>query len=214
MLNLRFDNLKRILCLGAHADDIEIGAGGTLLRLLAENPGTHVEWIVFSASPERAAEARRSAELFLRDAGSSRVVIKDFRDSYFPYQGEQIKSYFEELRGEIATPDLIFTHRGDDAHQDHRLLSELTWCAFRNHLIWEYEIPKYEGDLGRPNIFVPLSREVTDRKLDHLYEAFTSQHGKPWFTRDTFAALLRIRGVECHAAELNAEAFYCRKAVI
>ncbi len=213
MLNLRPHNLKRILCLGAHADDIEIGAGGTLLRLLSENPGVHVEWVVFSASPERAREARVSAELFLREAGSSRVSLQNFRDSYFPYEGAAIKAFFESIRAE-ATPDLIFTHRGDDAHQDHRLLSELTWCAFRNHLIWEYEIPKYEGDLGKPNIFVPLPPEITARKLNYLLEAFTSQHSKPWFTRDTFSAILRLRGVECHAADRHAEAFHCRKAVI
>ena len=213
MLNLQLNHPRRILCFGAHSDDIEIGAGGTLLRLLEELPGLHVDWIVFSASPERKAEAQRSAELFLQRAGSSRVAIQNFRDSYFPYQGAEIKAFIESLRTDAA-PDVIFTHRRDDAHQDHRTLAELTWCAFRNHLILEYEIPKYEGDLGQPNLFVSLSRKIKERKIDILHEAFVTQREKPWFTRDTFAAILRLRGVECHAAEHFAEAFYCRKITL
>ncbi|HZZ72838.1 MAG TPA: PIG-L deacetylase family protein [Pirellulales bacterium] len=213
MLNLRFDRLHRVLCLGAHSDDIEIGAGGTLLRLLHEQPALHVDWVVFSASEERAAEARHSAAQFLARAATARVVVKNFRDSYFPYQGAEIKEFFEELRRD-AQPDLIFTHRRDDAHQDHRLLAELTWCAFRDHLVCEYEIPKYEGDLGQPNLFVPLAQNITERKLEIVTSAFASQQGKPWFTRDTFAALMRLRGVECHAAERFAEAFYVRKLTL
>jgi len=213
MMPLNLSQAKSILCLGAHSDDIEIGLGGTLLRWLREYPGLHVHWVVFSGSAEREREARASAALFVKNAASHKIVIGSFRDSYFPFQGAEVKGFVESIRQEVQ-PDIVFTHRLEDAHQDHRLLAELAWCAFRNHLILEYEIPKYEGDLGRPNVYVPLSQATVDQKVANLLAAFPTQREKPWFTPDTFTALMRIRGVECHAPERYAEAFYCRKLVI
>jgi LmbE family N-acetylglucosaminyl deacetylase len=206
-------SVERVLCLGAHPDDIEIGCGGTILRLLEANPDVHVDWIVFSASQERAGEARDSAERLLRRASSCEIVVKDFRESYFPYLGSELKEYFDEL-GRDLSPDLVFTHSGADFHQDHRLLSELSWNTFRSHLILEYEIPKYDGDLGRPNVFVQLTEKHCDRKVDHLMHAFPSQHDKHWFSRDTFLATLRLRGVEAGYPRGHAEGFYCRKLVL
>jgi len=210
MLPLQLDQLESVLCLGAHADDIEIGCGGTLLELLRLRPGIAVHWVVFSATGQRADEARRSAELFLQGAGQTRIELREFRDTCFPFQGAEIKDFFEEIKKSV-NPGLVFTHRREDLHQDHRLLAELTWCGFRNHLILEYEIPKYEGDLGTPNCFVPLSEDVCRRKVEALLTAFPSQRTKPWFTDDTFRALLRIRGLECNSPTRHAEAFTGRK---
>jgi LmbE family N-acetylglucosaminyl deacetylase len=203
----------RILCLGAHSDDIEIGCGGTILRLLAEKPGSAVDWVVFSAVGGRQREAGESAAAFLAGAGTQRVTLKAFRESYFPYVAAEIKDFFEELKRSVA-PDVIFCHRRNDMHQDHRLVAELTWNTWRNHLILEYEIPKYEGDLGTPGLFVPLPRAVADRKVDLITEHFKSQATRTWFKRDTFDGLMSIRGIECNAPEGRAEAFYPRKIVL
>jgi LmbE family N-acetylglucosaminyl deacetylase len=213
MTNLRLSGIRKILCLGAHADDIEIGCGGTLLRLLAENPGLHIYWVVLSANAIRAEEARRSAESYLQKAAEHQFEIKSFRDSFFPYNGGEIKDYVHSL-GQQFSPDLVLTHRRDDLHQDHRLVADLTWNTFRDHLILEYEIPKYDGDLGRPNLYVTLGEEICEQKLNGLLEAFPSQSDKPWFTRDTFLSLMRIRGVESNSPTRLAEGFYCRKGVI
>jgi LmbE family N-acetylglucosaminyl deacetylase len=214
MTTLCINKLDTVLCLGAHADDIEIGCGGTLLRLLAEHPALRVIWVVFSANMIRAEEARHSADhYYLRSRSDSRVEIKSFRESYFPYHGSDIKDFFNEL-GQQVSPDLVFTHRRDDLHQDHRLLSELTWNTFRNHLIWEYEIPKYDGDLGQPNLFVTLDVKTCERKVESLMEAFPSQHSKAWFSRDTFMGLMRLRGIESNSPTRYAEGFYCRKGMI
>ena len=202
----------KILCLGAHADDIEIGCGGTVLQLLSPQRTLEFFWIVFSSSSEREREARNSAALFLDQAERKEVIVKDFRDGFFPYDGARIKEFFEELKKRIA-PDLIFTHYRDDRHQDHRTISDLTWNTWRDHLILEYEIPKYDGDLGSPNFFVPLGREVCDRKIKYICDVFQTQSNKAWLTEDTFQALLRIRGVECAARDKYAEAFYSRKLV-
>ncbi len=210
MLSFGFHHVNRILCLGAHADDIEIGCGGTLLRLLQERPKVSVDWIVFSAAGPRRAEAQTSAELFLHGCVSSQIVIHDFHDSFFPAAWSEIKDCFAHLARQLQ-PDLVFTHRRDDAHQDHRVLAELTWCAFRNHAILEYEIPKYEGDLGQPNVLVPLSAASTRRKSELLLQAFVTQRAKPWFTAETFQSLARIRGIECCAPEGYAEGFHARK---
>lgn len=211
MINLRFDNLRTVLCLGAHADDIEIGCGGTLLKLLAEHPALRVYWVVLSADGSRAAEANASARKFLHTAAPDSVVtVERFRDGFFPFQGEPLKDYFRTLP-DVTSPDLIFTHRREDAHQDHRLVAELTWQTFRNHLIWEYEIPKYEGDLGSPNLYVPLGEATCQTKIDRLLQAFPTQRAKPWFTADAFWALLRLRGLESGSGSPLAEAFYCRK---
>ena len=202
-----------LLCLGAHCDDIEIGCGGTLLRLLAERPGSNVQWVVFSSNPERAAEARASASDLLAGAARKDVEINGFRESFFPYEGASIKEHFERLKAKVR-PDLIFTHRTKDLHQDHRVIGELTWNTFRDHLIAEYEIPKYEGDLGHPNLFVPLTSEVALRKVESVVRHFPSQAGRSWFQRKTFESILRLRGIECNAPEGHAEAFHVRKLVL
>lgn len=207
------DGPLSLLCLGAHSDDVEIGAGGTLLRLLAEHPGSHVRWVVFSSDDAREAEARSSASAFLTGAGSSEVIVHRFRESYFPTVAAEIKDAFEALKpGHV--PDLVLTHRRDDAHQDHRTLAELTWNTFRNHLIAEYEIPKYEGDLGHPNLFVPLDAATAARKVDLLMEHFGTQRSKGWFRPDTFRAVMALRAIECNAPDGWAEAFHVRKIVV
>jgi len=202
-----------ILCLGAHSDDIEIGCGGTLLRLLSERPGSRVDWVVFSATPVREAEARASAADFLTNAGTQNVLVHSFRESYFPYIAPEIKDFFETLK-ELPTPDLILSHHRHDVHQDHRVLAELCWNTFRNHLIFEYEVAKYEGDLGHPNVFVPLPRALANRKVELLMRHFSSQAKRSWFQADTFHGLMSIRGVESNAAEGRAEAFHARKVTL
>jgi LmbE family N-acetylglucosaminyl deacetylase len=199
-----------ILCLGAHSDDIEIGCGGTILQLLSAGQDVEVDWIVFGATGPRDDEARASARHFLAGAARTNVVVKDFRDGFFPYVGGEIKDYFESLKRTCA-PDLIFTHYRHDLHQDHRLICELTWNTFRDHLILEYEVFKYDGDVGNPNFYVPLSRRVCQAKVDALSTYFPSQASHRWFTEDTFEAVLRLRGAECNAPEGRAEGFHCRK---
>jgi LmbE family N-acetylglucosaminyl deacetylase len=201
-----------VLCLGAHADDIEIGCGGTLMRLLAERQRVNVHWVVMSAPSIRGREAKASARRVLRRASSSVVRIEQFRDGYLPYEGAELKDVFEELKS--VSPDIVFTHSRLDAHQDHRVISQLTWNTFRDHCILEYEIPKYDGDLGKPNVFVPLSAGVRRQKLRLLMSAFPSQRNKRWFSEATFEGLMRLRGVECAAADGYAEAFYARKLVV
>jgi LmbE family N-acetylglucosaminyl deacetylase len=203
----------RILCVGAHSDDIEIGCGGTMLRLLAELGDAEVHWVVLGSSGERDAEAIASAGRFLEGARRKDIVIEHFKNSFFPYIGEEIKAFFEKLKMSI-TPDIVFTHYRGDLHQDHRLVSELTWNTFRSQLILEYEILKYDGDLGTPNVFVHLDEATCQRKIGVIMECFRSQQDKDWFTPDAFFSLLRIRGVESKAPERYAEAFYCRKVVL
>jgi LmbE family N-acetylglucosaminyl deacetylase len=203
-----------LLCLGAHADDIEIGCGGTLLRLLAEHPGSEVHWVVLSSNAEREAEARDSAAAFLAGARRSQVTVKAFRESYFPFVGAEIKDFLEEVKLAVSRPDLVFTHHQQDRHQDHRTIAELTWQCFRDHLIAEYEIPKFEGDLGRPNLFFPLSEEVARRKIALIVRYFRSQGVRRWFRPETFEAVMRLRGIECNAPEALAEAFHANKVVL
>ncbi|MDQ6672254.1 MAG: PIG-L family deacetylase [Chloroflexota bacterium] len=204
--------LRSVLVVGAHADDIEIGCGGTLLRLLQVHPGIAVCWVVLSGSGIRGDEARKSAGVWLDGAAGRSVIVRDFEDGFFPYSGAGIKRFFEDLKGEIQ-PDLVLTHFRDDLHQDHRLVNELTWNTFRDHLILEYEVPKYDGDLGSPNFFVHLSRDICRRKVDTLLRCFPSQHSRRWFTEDLFLSLLRLRGMESNSPSHYAEAFYCRKVV-
>ncbi|MFL5313297.1 MAG: PIG-L deacetylase family protein [Myxococcales bacterium] len=209
---LQGQDARRILFLGAHADDIEIGCGGTVLRLAAERSDLEVRWIVFSATPERLAEARASATAFLAGVPRATVVVRDYRDGYLPWSGASIKDELESVKREFV-PDLIFTHYRGDLHQDHRLISDLTWNTWRNQLILEYEIPKFDGDFGSPNFFSHLSRATLQRKIDLVLQHFATQAGKQWFSADLFQAVARIRGMECVAPESVAEAFYCRKAV-
>jgi LmbE family N-acetylglucosaminyl deacetylase len=199
----------RVLVLGAHADDIEIGCGATMLALQQAHP-LDVSWVVLSAHDEREGEARESAEAFLAGAERASVECHRFRDGYLPYVGGEVKDVFEELKGRVE-PDLILTHSRDDLHQDHRLVCELTWNTWRDHLILEYEIPKYDGDLGRPNLFVPVSEELAHEKTRLLATAFGSQREKHWFDEELFLGLMRLRGMEAHAASGYAEAFTSRK---
>lgn len=213
MIPACFEQLQTVLCLGAHADDIEIGCGGTLRKLIEQYPGLAVHWVVFSGDQARAIEARQSAEVFLSDVTDRSFRGYEFRDSFFPSQAEAIKEAFHTLASELS-PDVIFTHRPDDAHQDHRVVSEMTGCTFRNHVVLEYEIPKYEGDLGQPNLLVQLSSAHVQRKVEHLMSAFPSQANKPWYTEDTFRAVMRLRGLECQSPSRYAEGFHARKLVM
>jgi LmbE family N-acetylglucosaminyl deacetylase len=202
----------RLLCLGAHADDIEIGCGGTILRIAAEMPGLVVRWVVFSGDERRRTEARNSAAAVLENVSEKQIEVLGFRDGYFPSQGANIKDHFEAVKRDFD-PSFILTHWQNDAHQDHRLLAELTFNTFRNHLVLEYEIPKYDGDLGNPNFFVPLARAQLQRKIDTISHHFVSQRGRSWFVNETFVAMARLRGIGCNAPEGVAEAFYVRKIV-
>lgn len=212
MLATKLTELTRpmnVLCLGAHSDDLEIGCGGALLRLMGEQE-VSVRWAVLGCSEPRAKEAQQSAESLLGPAKEKHIQTFNFRDGFFPYDGGNIKKAFEEMKAHPA-PDLIFTHTRHDMHQDHRVVNELTWNTFRNHLILEYEIPKYDGDLGSPNFFVHLDEGLVDRKIQHLMKFFATQRGKHWYDEETFRGLLRLRGVE--SGVLYAEAFYTRKIV-
>jgi LmbE family N-acetylglucosaminyl deacetylase len=203
----------QILCLGAHSDDIEIGCGGTVLRLAAQYPGCAFHWVVFSAAGARGEEARRGAELFAGPGRLKGPLLNTFPDGFMPFVGAEVKTVFEELK-QAVSPDLIFTHNRKDAHQDHRLISELTWNTFRDHMILEYEIPKYDGDLGQPTVFVPLEPETYSTKVRYAMDTFASQRSKPWFCEETLLSLMRLRGMECNAPSGYAEAFYCRKLVL
>jgi LmbE family N-acetylglucosaminyl deacetylase len=217
MLNVGLDGkssgLRQILCLGSHSDDVEIGCGGTLLKLIESRRDLSVHWVVFSATDERAKEARTSAMKFLEGAADKTVEIKTFRDGFFPYLGYDIKEFFEDLKRRCS-PDLIFTHYRADRHQDHRLISDLTWNTYRDHLILEYEIPKYDGDLGSPNCFVQLDEATCRRKVTSIIELFQTQQNRHWFTQETFFSLLRLRGIESGGPSGYAEGFFFRKAVL
>lgn len=217
MLRLGFEgdrrSLRKVLCVGAHSDDIEIGCGGTILALVTSRPSLEFLWVVLSSDPTRKREAHESANLFLQGATKKNVIVKNFRDSFFPFQGARIKEFFEELKRKFS-PDLILTHRDDDQHQDHRLVSQLTWNTWRNHFILEYEIPKYDGDLKSANVYVPFDHRVCNYKVKTLMLCFKSQKNKAWFTEDTFQGLMRLRGVEANSPGKYAEAFRCRKLLL
>ena len=201
-----------VLCLGAHADDIEIGCGGTLLTLLEQRSSVRVHWVVMSAAGQRAGEARRSARRMLRGARAAEIRVESFRDGFLPYEGAAVKDVFEQLKP--IEPDLIFTHFRQDLHQDHRVVCDLTWNTFRDHTILEYEIPKFDGDLAHPNVYVPISDRIRRRKVRHLMSAFPTQAAKRWYSPETFEGLMRIRGIECAAPDGYAEAFHGRKATL
>jgi LmbE family N-acetylglucosaminyl deacetylase len=202
----------QVLCIGAHCDDIEIGCGATLLRLAAERP-IAVTWAVLCSTSERAEEAKASAARFLRSARRINLRIESLRDGYLPAQWATAKDIFEALK-RLPRPDLIFTHERDDRHQDHRVVCELTWNTFRDHTILEYEIPKFDGGLGQPNLYVPVTRAIARRKAGHLLASYQSQSRKQWFSEETFLALMRLRGLECNASHGYAEAFHARKVVL
>ena len=212
MLELGFGSSRAPLCvllLGAHCDDLEIGCGGTILHMVERWPHTRFVWVTLSSDAGRVAETRAAAACLLAGTDNVKVCVETFRGSYFPYDGAALKDYFETLKA--YQPDLILTHYRHDLHQDHRVTNELTWNTFRDHLILEYEIPKFDGDLGVPNTFVALSKANLGRKIDILLECFPSQLQRTWFTRDTFEAIARLRGIECNAPDGFAEAFYSRK---
>jgi LmbE family N-acetylglucosaminyl deacetylase len=209
---IRKEQPLKVLCLGAHSDDIDIGCGGAILRLLSEYSDVEAHWVVLGSSGQRDREALASAKKFLADAKKKKIIIKSFKESFFPYIGGEIKDFFEELKKRVF-PDIIFTHYRHDLHQDHRLVSELTWNTFRNHFILEYEIIKYDGDLGAPNFFVHLDEKICQKKIDFVMDSFRTQGDRDWFTRDAFMSPLRIRGIESKAPGKYAEAFYCRKMV-
>jgi LmbE family N-acetylglucosaminyl deacetylase len=213
-LNFARPNEKlSVLCIGAHSDDIEIGAGGTILSWIASGVRVEVVWCVCGANGARRAEAEASAAAFLEGAAASKIELADFEDGFFPYQGAEIKAWLKGLSTAVA-PDVILTHHRSDAHQDHREVCQLTWNLFRDHLVLEYEIPKWDGDLNQPNVYVPLSAAVLERKLELLQLQFATQRSKDWFDAETFAGLARLRGMECRAPERYAEAFVLRKATI
>lgn len=215
MLKLNFSKNKKIkiLCLGAHSDDIEIGCGATLLKFQEEFFDLDILWVVFSGNEIRGKEALRSANEFLRKTKLKKTSILNFKESYFPFIGDKIKDSFENIKNKFS-PDLIFTHYRDDAHQDHRLICELTWNTFRNHLILEYEIPKYDGDLGTPNLFVSIDKKQLEKKIELIFNNFKSQSEKIWFSPSTFRGLLRLRGIESNSKTGYAEGFYCRKIIL
>jgi LmbE family N-acetylglucosaminyl deacetylase len=212
-LNISKNKPLNVLCLGSHSDDIEIGCGGTILHLVKNYPEIQIYWVVFSAIGKRKEEAQQSVQLFVSSKCLKNLKLLQYRDGFFPYEGEKVKEQFEDIKRSFS-PDLIFTHQSADAHQDHRLISELTWNTFRNHLILEYEIPKYDGDLGRPSVFMSLEPDEYDTKVCNLMNAFQSQVGKNWFQESTFKALMRLRGMECNAPSGYAEAFYARKLLL
>jgi len=207
------DTPLKVLCLGAHSDDIEIGCGGTILRLLEEWDVAEVWWVVFSGENQRILEAKKSASLFTEGVRKKNIKVHSFRDGFLPYSGAEIKEVFEELKREFS-PDLIFTHYRQDLHQDHRFISDLTWNTFRNHVILEYEILKYDGDLGVPNVFIRLPDALCQKKINYIRKCFKTQGNRLWFGDDTFLSILRVRGIECNAPEKYAEAFYSRKIVM
>lgn len=212
-LNINNDRELKILCLGAHPDDIEIGCGGTLFSMLEKYKRAHVDWVVFSSENTREEEARISANIFLEHAATINVKINKFRNGFFPYIGAEIKEYFESIKNNIS-PDIIFTHYREDLHQDHRIISDLTWNTFRNHFILEYEIPKWDGDLGRPNVFMPLNEFVCKNKIANILSVFKTQASKHWFNESLLYSVLRLRGMECVSPTGYAEAYYCKKMAI
>lgn len=213
ILNLPRRRAPRFLFIGAHCDDIEIGCGGTVIEMTRRYPDAQIQWVVLSSDERRRKEAQRAARQMLRGLADPIVTIKGFRGAYFPSETPAIKDFFETLK-HSKRPDVIFTHCREELHQDHRVVGELTWNTFRDHLILEYEIPKYDGGLGSPSVFIPLSATTVRRKVDLLMRVFKTQHDKVWFTPETFKALMRLRGVECNAPSGYAEAFYSRKLVL
>jgi LmbE family N-acetylglucosaminyl deacetylase len=210
LLELGRSPTPSVLCLGAHCDDIEIGCAAAVSKIARSVSNVHIDWVIFSSTEERRSESEKAAKRIAGAASNLNLHFFDFRDGFMPYAGSAPKDKLTDLSQEWS-PDVVFTHYRDDAHQDHRLVSEITYNLFRNHLILEYEIPKYDGDIGRPNVFVPLTKEDGDAKVEILLDSFASQANKHWFTDETFRSLLRLRGIESGRENVYAEAFFCRK---
>jgi LmbE family N-acetylglucosaminyl deacetylase len=201
-----------VLCIGAHCDDIEIGCGGTVLALQRRYPGCRVHWLILTSVPARRSEALAAARAFVKPACRGETLVCDFPDGMLPGHLVQVKERFEAFKA-LVDPELILTHHGLDRHQDHSLVSQVTWQTFREHMIWEYEIPKYDGDLVTPNMYVPVSATAAARKIRLIVKAFESQRGKSWFTAENLLAMMRLRGLECRSPSGFAEGFHCRKLV-
>jgi LmbE family N-acetylglucosaminyl deacetylase len=210
LLSERTRRATRILCIGAHCDDIEIGCGAALRVLQRQARGAVIDWVILGGTAKRRAEAQQSMRMLVRPACRGRLQFGDFADGVLPAAYREVKGLFESLKRR-PTPDLILCHEREDRHQDHRLVNEMVWSTFRDHLILEYEIPKWDGGLGQPNVYIPVSRRDVARKLDTLMKCYASQSDRDWFTRETFLALLRLRGIECRAPSGYAEAFHGRK---
>lgn len=210
MIGLTLPGAQKLLCLGAHSDDIEIGCGASILSAISANPDLEIVWVVLSSDDQRRDEAERSAAIFLEGAAKSRVIVESFRENHFPWCASELKDFLGSVRADFV-PDVVLSHWRGDAHQDHRTVGELTFNAFRDQVILEYEIPKWDGDLGQPNAFVALSERALERKIEHLGKAYPSQAARSWFDADTWRALARLRGIECNAPERHAEAFHVRK---
>lgn len=206
------DRALRVVALGAHADDIEIGAGGLIQRLVADTPSLSIRWLVASATPERRREAEKASSRLVGSVSDCTLDIGDLRDGFLPFLGPAPKEWL--IRHAGFEPDIVICPRGEDLHQDHRLVGQLAWQVFRSSLIFEYEIPKYEGDLGRPNVYVVLDRATAERKVATILEAFPSQRSRRWFEPETFWALLRLRGIEAASPTGFAEAFHASKIVL
>jgi len=207
-----FERQPEVLCIGAHCDDIEIGCGGTLLALQARYPDCRIHWLVLTSIPERRHEALASVRAFVRPRARGVMLIGELEDTLLPSRLAEVKAQFAACKAQVQ-PSLVFTHCGGDRHQDHDLVSQVTWQTFRDHAILEYEIAKYDGDLTTPNFYLPLSKALAERKIALLLRAFESQRGKPWFRPENFEALMRLRGIECRAPDGLAEGFHCRKLV-
>ncbi|HXD05105.1 MAG TPA: PIG-L deacetylase family protein [Burkholderiaceae bacterium] len=199
-----------VLCVGAHCDDIEIGCGGAVLSLQREGRACRFHWLVLSSVPQRRDEASAAFEAMVMPQNRGELRVFGLRDGLLPSHFAELKSYFEQMKSDVE-PDLIFTHHGADRHQDHAIVSQVTWQTFRDHTIWEYEIPKFDGDLSTPNLYVPLSSDVAAMKVDVIMTSFASQAGKPWFKADNLQAMMRLRGIESRSGSGFAEAFHCRK---
>ena len=215
MINFDFNwNVQgpKVLFLGAHPDDIEIGCGGTIIDLLKHYNNAEIYWVVFSGNEIRKKEAIKSANAFLKDIEKKTVIQKSFKENHFPYNGEKIRQVFSTVKSKF-NPDVIFTHYRNDFHQDHRIISELTLNTFRDNIILEYEIPKYDGDLSKPQIFSPINKNILKSKVSLIIKYFQSQNDKFWFTEETFKSIARIRGIESKSKSGYAEAFYCRKII-
>jgi len=217
MLDLILNSSKRralrILCVGAHCDDIEIGCGATLRMLQRRKEGLIIDWVVLSGAEERRQETQRAMRLLVRSSRRGELRFGDFPDGRFPAAYTEIKSFCELLKRR-SRPDLILCHERDDRHQDHRVVNEMIWNTFRDHVVLEYEVPKWDGGLGQPNVYVPLDAKDAGAKVDALLKSYPTQAGKDWFTRDTFMAMLRLRGLECRSPSGYAEAFYGRKLLL
>ena len=212
-LEKKIGTSPNVLCFGAHCDDIEIGCGGTITNLINEYKDIEFYWVVFCTNQEREKELCKSFEFFLKKVQKKSINVFNFKDGFLPYQADKVKDIFEQIK-KMFVPDLILTHYRDDRHQDHRTVSDLTWNTYRDHLILEYEIPKYDGDFGTPNFFVELSEAACRQKIGNILQTYVSQREKHWFTEDIFLATARLRGMEACARSKYAEAFYCRKIVL